>query len=119
MKDQASKLLFLGSTSDSSRRPIAKKPGLRTRVLEHPQNFDGILYHSRKSPRQLNSAFFEAEPALRQLRSPIKFCCRFVASSDSHYGFPFLPGDPELCAAGIASGQTKPFCRKSTKEVPL
>jgi RES domain len=29
--------------------------------------FDGILYHSRKSPRQLNSAFFEAEPALKAI----------------------------------------------------
>jgi hypothetical protein len=31
--------------------------------MEHPQNFDGILYHSRKNPRQLNCAFFEAESA--------------------------------------------------------
>jgi hypothetical protein len=31
--------------------------------MDHPQNFDGILYHSRKNPRQLNYAFFETEPA--------------------------------------------------------
>jgi hypothetical protein len=31
--------------------------------MEHPQNFDGILYHSRKNPRLLNYAFFETEPA--------------------------------------------------------
>lgn len=31
--------------------------------MDHPQNFDGILYHSRKNPRQLNYAFFETEAA--------------------------------------------------------
>jgi hypothetical protein len=31
--------------------------------MEHPQNFDGILYHSRKNPRLLNYAFFETESA--------------------------------------------------------
>jgi hypothetical protein len=31
--------------------------------MEHPQNFDGILYHSRKNPRLLNCAFFETESA--------------------------------------------------------
>jgi RES domain len=31
--------------------------------MEHPQNFDGILYHSRKNPRRLNYAFFETESA--------------------------------------------------------
>jgi RES domain len=31
--------------------------------MDHPQKFDGILYHSRENPRQLNYAFFETEPA--------------------------------------------------------
>jgi hypothetical protein len=68
MKDQTSKLLFLGSTSDSSRRPITKKKQACGRAFWSTLKiFDGILYHSRKSPRQLNSAFFEAEPALKAI----------------------------------------------------
>jgi hypothetical protein len=35
--------------------------------MEHPQNFDGILYHSRKNPRQLNCAFFETETAQKAI----------------------------------------------------
>jgi hypothetical protein len=35
--------------------------------MDHPQNFDGILYHSRKNPRQLNCAFFETEPAQKAI----------------------------------------------------
>jgi hypothetical protein len=35
--------------------------------MEHPQNFDGILYHSRKNPRQLNCAFFETESAQKAI----------------------------------------------------
>jgi RES domain len=31
--------------------------------MEHPQNFDGIVYHSRKNSRLLNYAFFETEAA--------------------------------------------------------
>jgi hypothetical protein len=31
--------------------------------MEHPQNFDGILYHSRKNPSLLNYAFFETAAA--------------------------------------------------------
>jgi hypothetical protein len=36
--------------------------------MEHPQNFDGILYHSRKNPRQLNCAFFETESAEKAIK---------------------------------------------------
>jgi hypothetical protein len=36
--------------------------------MDHPQNFDGILYHSRKNPRQLNCAFFETESAQKAIR---------------------------------------------------
>jgi hypothetical protein len=36
--------------------------------MEHPQNFDGILYHSRKNPRQLNCAFFETEPTEQAIK---------------------------------------------------
>ena len=35
--------------------------------MDHPQNFDGILYHSRKNPRQLNCAFFETESAQKAI----------------------------------------------------
>ena len=35
--------------------------------MEHPQNFDGILYHSRKNPRKLNCAFFETESAQKAI----------------------------------------------------
>jgi hypothetical protein len=35
--------------------------------MDHPQNFDGIRYHSRKNPRQLNCAFFETEPAQKAI----------------------------------------------------
>jgi RES domain len=35
--------------------------------MDHPQNFDGILYHSRKNPRQLNCAFFETESARKAI----------------------------------------------------
>jgi hypothetical protein len=35
--------------------------------MEHSRNFDGILYHSRKNPRQSNCAFFETESAQKAI----------------------------------------------------
>jgi hypothetical protein len=63
-----SKLLFAGIDA----RLFASSDYEKTQAwgrafMEHPQNFDGILYHSRKNPRQLNCAFFETELAQKAI----------------------------------------------------
>jgi hypothetical protein len=59
-----SKLLFAGIDARLFASTDYEKTQAWGRAfMEHPQNFDGILYHSRKNPRQLNCAFFETELA--------------------------------------------------------
>jgi hypothetical protein len=63
-----SKLLFAGIDARLFASTDYEKTQAWGRAfMEHPQNFDGILYHSRKNPRRLNCAFFETEPAQRAI----------------------------------------------------
>jgi hypothetical protein len=63
-----SKLLFAGIDARLFASTDYEKTQTWGRAfMEHPQNFDGILYHSRKNPRQLNCAFFETEPAQKAI----------------------------------------------------
>jgi hypothetical protein len=63
-----SKLLFAGIDARLFASTDYEKTQAWGRAfMEHPQNFDGILYHSRKNPRQLNCAFFETELAQKAI----------------------------------------------------
>jgi hypothetical protein len=63
-----SKLLFAGIDARLFASTDYEKTQTWGRAfMEHPQNFDGILYHSRKNPRQLNCAFFETELAQKAI----------------------------------------------------
>jgi RES domain-containing protein len=63
-----SKLLFAGIDARLFASTDYEKAQAWGRAfMEHPQNFDGILYHSRKNPRQLNCAFFETELAQKAI----------------------------------------------------
>ena len=63
-----SKLLFAGIDARLFASTDYEKTQAWGRAfMDHPQNFDGILYHSRKNPRQLNCAFFETELAQKAI----------------------------------------------------